>query len=220
MSGCDYNETVVSSHTKLVSKNLPLSSKKKDLRSRKYKADRKRFKSIEGGNQSRLTNYYKFLNDLEIMIDKNKYLNETIKNILQDSEKKSNDDSNGQQTRSVLNILMKAAKENSNKKKQGYRYEDVIKLFAMYVKMLGGTLLYETIHKNLPTCFPSPSSINNYLRDYGPIVTEGKLRSVELYQYLKDKQAPLCVWLAEDATKITPRIQYDPGTNRICVPPG
>lgn len=131
------------------------------------------------------------------------------------SNKPSNKLIKPQTTRSVLDILINAAERNSNKSKRGFRYEEVIKLFAAYVKMLGGTLLYETIYKNLPSCFPSPSSVNKYLKDYGPIIIEGTLRSQELLTYLNDKESPLVVWLSEDATKITPRIQYDPTTNQL-----
>lgn len=52
------------------------------------------------------------------MIDKNKYLNETIKNILQDGDKNSHNNTvDSVEPRSVLNILMNAAKQNVHKKK-------------------------------------------------------------------------------------------------------
>lgn len=67
----------------------------------------------------------------------------------------------------------------------------------------------------MPLCLPSPSSVNRYLKDYGPTITEGSLRCQELVTFLNEKNAPLVVWLSEDATKITPKIQYDPNTNQL-----
>lgn len=69
------------------------------------------------------------------------------------------------QARSVLDRLLNCAEQNWKKIEHGHQYEETIKLFASYVKMLGGTLLYETIYKNLPTCFPSPTTVNRYLKD-------------------------------------------------------
>lgn len=81
--------------------------------------------------------------------------------------------------------------------------------------MLGGRLLYETIYQNLPNCFPSPTSVNRYMKEYGPKIIEGSLRCNDLLVYLSEKQCPLVVWLSEDATKITPRVEYDNATNEL-----
>lgn len=46
-------------------------------------------------------------------------------------------------SRSVLAKLINAADQNSRILNQGFRYEETIKLFAAYIKMLGESLLYE-----------------------------------------------------------------------------
>lgn len=76
-------------------------------------------------------------------------MTETIKNILVSNENSQNKNttlSEKSASRSVLEILAQAAEQNSQKLKQGHRHEAVIKLFASYIKMLGGTLLYETLY--------------------------------------------------------------------------
>lgn len=81
--------------------------------------------------------------------------------------------------------------------------------------MIGGPLSYETWHANMPLCLPSPSIVNKFLADYGPRIIEGQLRTEELVQYLQVRKLPLRVSISEDATRITPKICYDPKTNQL-----
>lgn len=46
-------------------------------------------------------------------------------------------------------------------------------------------------------------------------VIEGELRCKELCEFLVKHKADKSVWLAEDATAIIQRIQYDPKTNQL-----
>lgn len=46
-------------------------------------------------------------------------------------------------------------------------------------------------------------------------VIEGELRCRELCEFLEKHKADKSVWLAEDATAIVPKIQYDPTTNQL-----
>lgn len=81
--------------------------------------------------------------------------------------------------------------------------------------MIGGALSYETWQANMPFCLPSPSVVNKFLADYGPRIVEGELRTQELVQYLHTRKLPLRVSISEDATRITPKICYDPNTNQL-----
>lgn len=46
-------------------------------------------------------------------------------------------------------------------------------------------------------------------------VVEGELRCEELSNYLDNMNARKCVWISEDGTAITPRINYDSATDQI-----
>lgn len=59
----------------------------------------------------------------------------------------------------LLLLLINSAKNNVSKAKSSRRYDDVIKKFLSYVKLMGGSLLYETLHANLPHCIPSPTTV-------------------------------------------------------------
>lgn len=111
--------------------------------------------------------------------------------------------------------FLNSAERNVLREKPGYRHDFTIKMFAAYIKMIGGALSYETWHANMPLCLPSPSIINKFLADYGPTIIEGQLRITELEQYLKVRDLPLRVSISEDATRITPKISYDPKTNQL-----
>lgn len=90
-----------------------------------------------------------------------------------------------------------------------------MKALAAYIKTIGGTLTYETLHANLSLVWPSLSTANKFIHDNGTKVTEGKLKYEELHTYLKDRDLPLRVSLSEDATRIQATVCYDPNTNQL-----
>lgn len=111
--------------------------------------------------------------------------------------------------------LVSAAQRNITRRSNGYRHENLPKAFAAYIKMIGGTLTTDTLHANLPLCWPSRSTSNKFINDNKPTIVEGKLRTMELLNYLKDRNLPLRVSLSEDATRINPSVSYDPKTNQL-----
>lgn len=115
----------------------------------------------------------------------------------------------------LLSLLLKSAERNTGKVKTAYRHDDTVKMFMAYLKMLGGTLFYQTVHANLRSCIPSPSGVNKYIADKGPRITEGVLRSDELLEYLNKRNLPLIVSVSEDGTRMIGKICYDSHTNKL-----
>lgn len=187
--------------------------KRKDTRSRSFKNKRKLYNSI-GTNQSRIPLYFKIISDIEKVINENKKLYESIQNLQEQLNNKQHLEKNTpKNTSKMLNQLIAVAHHQMNKKKGGYRYNETIKEFASYMFMLAGRIAYETLCKNIP--FPSVSSISRYLQEKGPKIIEGNLRCKELLEYLEKRNLPLQVWLSEDATRVTGRIQYDSKSNQL-----
>lgn len=124
-----------------------------------------------------------------------------------------NDDDS--QTHYFLKKLLAAADKNSQRKPGGYRYEEEIKLFAAYLRMLIGPLAYETLHRNLECALPALTSVNRYIRASNCNISEGILRCHELKIYLTEHGADLCVNLSEDATRTIGRVQHDSRTNQL-----
>lgn len=114
-----------------------------------------------------------------------------------------------------LNKLMAVANKNATTTKKGFRFDDDIKSFASYFRMLAGPMAYETVQRNLEAALPSISTTNRYISKVHDKIVEGVLRSEELLTYLIERKLPLFVSISEDATRITGRVEYDPKTNQL-----
>lgn len=177
-------------------------------------------KASECIGQTRIPMHFKILNQIELVLAKNKHLTSTIQNLLSvDNNDHPSDHQNASQdvhsSSQILQAIINTAEANSNKKKQGHRYDQTIKTFASYIRMLSGPLAYETLYANLSNALPSLSTTNRYIKDNGPNLAEGVFRYNQLQQYLTERKLSLNVWLSEDATRITGRVQYDPTTNQL-----
>lgn len=94
-----------------------------------------------------------------------------------------------------------------------HKYNDNLKLFATYLYLIGGKLLYETLSSNLS--LPSLSVVSRTIKKAVPPIIEGEIRIDELKSFLTTRNLPMKVWLSEDATRISNKIQYDPSSNQI-----
>ena len=75
-------------------------------------------------------------------------------------------------------------------------------------------MLYETLHANLKNVLPSLSSICRY--SVKKISTEeGELNFEGLNLSLEERNLPKVVWLSEDATRISSRIEYNSSANKV-----
>lgn len=131
------------------------------------------------------------------------------------SAKQKNIKQNQSRTHKFIERLTHQANRNHDRRKPGYRFDDDVKMFATYIRILGGPLCYGVLQANLPCALPSLQTTNRYIHKSHFKVNEAVLRSHELLLYLKDRNLPMVVTLSEDATRIVERIQYDRHTNQI-----
>lgn len=80
--------------------------------------------------------------------------------------------------------------------------------------MSGGRKTYKTEKKN-DDARPSIYSIDYHLGKKKPRITEGKLRHLELANYLKSLKLPMYVSLSEDAKNIKGSVEYAAKLNQI-----
>lgn len=118
-------------------------------------------------------------------------------------------------TQYLLNLLNETADSNALKKPGGYRYCQKIQMFASLLRMVSGPLAYELIQSNLPGALPSIPTTNRYIRKSHCNIIEGVLRLEELSIYLNDRNLEKTVAIAEDATRIIGRVQFDSRTNSL-----
>lgn len=135
-----------------------------------------------------------------------------FKQILPDNDKRNNIPIGAQ---SLISKLLATANRNAQRPKQGYQYNNDLKRYFVYNRILSGPLGFNTLHMNLDGCIPSISTTNRYIHRTDHKIVEGILRCDELVVHLTDRGLPLWVSLSEDATRIDNRIQYDPHTNQL-----
>lgn len=80
---------------------------------------------------------------------------------------------------------------------------------------MGGRSTYKTLSANLCGGFPSTASVSKNVQKYITPVKECDFRFEELNNYLKIRNLPKVIWIAEDGTRITGKIQYDVHNNQI-----
>ncbi|KAE8738051.1 hypothetical protein FOCC_FOCC016472 [Frankliniella occidentalis] len=172
-------------------------------------------KPIEG--QSMLTSFYPVLNEIEMTLKTNTEMISalearckelTIDNICLPNFEVS----------CLLKMLLETAQKNSLKKNHGQRYEEEIKLFAAYLYIIGGRMIYEFLVANLPNSLPSVSTVNLVLKNSSQPIIEGMFRFQELKDFLLDHNYPLRVVISEDGTRLQEKFCYDRPTNQIIGP--
>lgn len=114
-----------------------------------------------------------------------------------------------------FNEMLASFNRNFNRAPQGFRYNENMKLFCAYIRLLSGKLGFETFKANTMYSVPSLRSTDRYIKKVKSNAIEGKVRADELYHYLSNQNLPLVVTLSEDATRINGRVQYDVTSNQI-----
>lgn len=205
----------------LISK-LPSTSKwKNSVYSRKERETRRHKslvsdKILHGLDQPLIFNFYPILDKVLKLLKEN----ENLKQMLLDNINNHNNYTEIKESKQIENMpillkhLFKSSTANSDRKCNANTYDDTIKKFPLYLSFVGGRHLYQTLCNNMPNSIPSISSLFRYFGKTQKI-SEGCFRFVELRKFLDDRDLPLYVWLSEDVTRITGRIEYDNEDNKL-----
>lgn len=114
-----------------------------------------------------------------------------------------------------LKMLIDISIQNSDSSSSRYHYNDVVKKFSIYLFYIGGRLLYETIYENMKGVLPSISTLNNYVAKSGGKIEEGVFDYDGLCTFLEERNLPKVVWISEDGTRVTGKIEYDSKSNKL-----
>ncbi|KAK3932724.1 PDZ domain-containing protein 2 [Frankliniella fusca] len=147
---------------------------------------------------------------MEITIKKNEELSKSLVKFMQGNIKINSE--NPPKVSAMLDLLLKSAKKNANKKTNGQRYDDVLKELGSLLYHVGGLQLYEILSQNLP--LPSATTVRQLMYKQESII-EGEFRIKELKKFLEERKYPFKVCLSEDATVVAQRVQYHPRTNQV-----
>ncbi|KAJ3649964.1 hypothetical protein Zmor_021677 [Zophobas morio] len=112
-------------------------------------------------------------------------------------------------------MLHDISSKNASKSSNQNKYNATLKKFFLYLYYIGGRLLYETLQSNLPKVIPTISSLNRYIAENSTKLDEGVMDFQELKLFLEERNLKKFVWISEDATRITGRIEYDSRSNKV-----
>lgn len=92
-------------------------------------------------------------------------------------------------------------------------FSDDIKRFSMCVFITGGRSNYVQFMKCLP--LPKPATLYKYYSGQCENIPEGILRARAFSEYLDRANSSKLVWLSEDATAVTSKLEYDSNFKRM-----
>jgi len=115
----------------------------------------------------------------------------------------------------LLKCLYECASKNQQNTKNNNRFDEQLKKFSVYLFIVGGRLLFETLHKNMNDALPSISTLFRFLDNTQSSVTEGCFRFEELRVFLIKRKLPPKLWISDDAMRITGTIEYEPKSNKV-----
>jgi hypothetical protein len=150
-------------------------------------------------SQPQIDKYFPILNELQQLEKQNTALRLSLGKLsssLQDTGSSFNAPLNPMSP--LLKLLLNA--------KEKRPYDPRLKQFAAFIYLRAGRRAYTTLSSNLP--IPKPSTICKFLQS-GKRINEGVVRYQELESFFNSRQLPKKNWLSEDATKITPKVQFD-----------
>lgn len=184
--------------------------------SRRARRQRARERSLECDNQLLITDFYKPIENIERILKENQHLKqllfERVRGMCEGQPAKISVDS----LPYFLKRLVETALNNTSATKMeihGNRFESSMKQFCVYLFLVGGRMLYETLYTNMKGVIPSITTVTRSIRQ--SFIDEGVLRFAELREFLESRSLPKEVWISEDATRITGRIEYNSKNNLI-----
>lgn len=110
-------------------------------------------------------------------------------------------------------MMFRNAVKNEDKDSKGHRYEENFKRVCCYYLMVMGPIAYQTLSAHFP--FPKMTCLKEYIYKNGFVMPEGTLQIQQLKKFLTDRKLKMKVFLSEDATRVTGKVQYDCKTNQL-----
>ncbi|KAK4880914.1 hypothetical protein RN001_004233 [Aquatica leii] len=161
--------------------------------------------------QTKITEIYKICEKVQLEIDKDPVITETFNRYHQTI---GLNPEHVTASPPFLEMLKETAIANSKHRKHGSRFSEQLKLFSLYLFIVGGRLTYKLLYSNLSGALPSITTLNRLL-DEGSKIVKGVPRFLELKNYLIKRNYRLQVFISEDQTAIIGRIYYDPKINEM-----
>ena len=182
--------------------------------SRDERAKQQLLKAANNPGQTRITDYFQILNDIEKLLQTNSKLSDLVQ---QYSKVQSTAVVNHNVSFTpILRQLILNAEKNVESLSNHRRHSEILKKFATALLIYVGPLSYEFIHSNMPEALPSLRTVQRTISSEYKSFTEGSFNFDDLLSHIKDHKASKFISVGEDATRVISRIDYDCETDR-CV---
>jgi len=159
-----------------------------------------------------ITDYFKILNEIEILAKEN----EKLSNLIKQCGTNPYNVGSGHGLTPILKQMLLNTEKNACKYPTQRRHSELLKKFATALFIYSGPLCYEFIHQNMPHALPSLRSVQKIIHSQYKTMDEGRFRFNDLAEHINDHSAPKVVSIGEDATRVIGRVDYDSETDR-CV---
>ena len=167
-------------------------------------------------DQTKITGYFEVIDKIFHLVNKNKILSQ----MFSASPTPAANKQTLSNSKTVLNQLLLNIQENANKFPTHRRHNDAIKKFATVLYIYSGSMAYEFLQQNLPEALPSLRTVQTLIHFQYTHIEEGKFQFDALMDHLQKYKAPPIIAIAEDATRIIQRVEYDPNSitsNKGCI---
>lgn len=114
----------------------------------------------------------------------------------------------------ILRQIFVNAEKNVGQYPTHRRHPPLLKKFSTILFILAGPLAYELIQQNMPEALPCTRTVQSAIHSEYETIHEGVFRFDELRRHLDQYDAPHCVSIGEDATRVVGRVDYDGETDR------
>lgn len=160
--------------------------------------------------QQKITDFFELLREINEEINKPE-----LKKMMENDNNSTGISSKQREIDGLLKDLMESYVNNQRSaSSHANRYTEHLKKISLYIFLIGGPLLYQTLHANFSNVLPSITSVRQSLHE-NPKIKEGELRLNDLKKFLIKRNLPLKVFISEDQTAIIRRVQYDAKENRL-----
>ena len=173
--------------------------------SRSARSQRMLLKAAEHVDQTRITDYYGLIDDIQRLMPKHDVLS-TLKVQEQDAMPFS----------VVLKTIIANAERNANVLPHGKRHPEVLKKFATALFIYAGPLAYDFLQQNLHQALPSLRTVQRIVHAHYKTINEGEFDYDGLVCHIAQYKTTKMITIGEDATRVISRVEYDSTTNR-CV---
>ena len=161
--------------------------------------------------QAHITDYYeRVISYVDKLVRENQKLSDLLQQHLQA------DQFCGYELTPILKQVILNAQKNARAYPTQRRHTEVITKFAIALFIFSGPFGYEFLQRNMQQGLPTPSSVQCAIHVQYKTLDEGVFRFNDLATHIRNHSAPSIASIAEDATRVVERVEYDPETDR-CV---